>query len=141
MEREEVTTHFVTPKSIVLSIKVRRFTKRNRKQMSIGIIRNTRIIKRKFELTGFFLVVVVVSLGRRGLVAVIVDDLLDMPLLLLVLLLMTRARVSRFVVPWLIEDGLLLLIVDHHPLSLRIHLFGRLVPFVKRTVLIPIEST
>jgi hypothetical protein len=47
MEREEVTTHFVTPKSVVLSIKVRRFTKRNRKQMSIGIIRNTGIIKRK----------------------------------------------------------------------------------------------
>jgi hypothetical protein len=43
-----VTTHFVTPKSIVLSIKVWRFTKRNRKQMSIGIIRNTRIIKSKF---------------------------------------------------------------------------------------------
>jgi hypothetical protein len=45
MEREKVTTHFVTPKSVVLSIKVWRLTKRNRKQMSIGIIRNTRIIK------------------------------------------------------------------------------------------------
>jgi hypothetical protein len=45
MEREKVTMHFVTPKSIVLSIKVWRFTKRNRKQMCIGIIRNTRIIK------------------------------------------------------------------------------------------------
>jgi hypothetical protein len=45
MEREKVTTHFVTPKSVVLSIKVWRFTKRNRKQMGIGIIRNARIIK------------------------------------------------------------------------------------------------
>jgi hypothetical protein len=47
MEREKVTTHFVTPKSVVLSIKVWRFTKRNRKQMGIGIIQNTRIIKLK----------------------------------------------------------------------------------------------
>jgi hypothetical protein len=31
MKREKVTTHFVTPKSVVLSIKVWRFTKRNRK--------------------------------------------------------------------------------------------------------------
>jgi hypothetical protein len=45
MKREKVTTHFVTPKSVVLSIKVLRFTKRDRKQMGIGIIRNTRIIK------------------------------------------------------------------------------------------------
>jgi hypothetical protein len=29
MEREQVTTHFVTPKYVVLSIKVRRFTKWN----------------------------------------------------------------------------------------------------------------
>jgi hypothetical protein len=35
MEREQVTTHFVTPKSVVLSIKVRRFAKRNGKQMCI----------------------------------------------------------------------------------------------------------
>jgi hypothetical protein len=54
---------------------------------------------------------------------------------------MTRARVSGLVVPWLVEEGLLLLVVDHHPLSLRIHLFGRLVPYVKRTAPIPIEST
>src|SRR6187455_684932 len=47
MEREQVTMHFVTPKSVVLSIKVRRFTKWNGKQMSIGTLRNTRIIKRK----------------------------------------------------------------------------------------------
>jgi hypothetical protein len=80
-------------------------------------------------------------LGRRRLVAVIVDNLLDVPLLLPVLLLMTRARVSGLIVSLLVEDGLLLLIVDHHPLSLRIHLFGRLVPFVKRMALIPIEST
>jgi hypothetical protein len=45
MEREKATTHFMTLKSVVLSIKVWRFTKRNRKQMCIGIIRNTRIIK------------------------------------------------------------------------------------------------
>jgi hypothetical protein len=87
-----------------------------------------------------FLVVIVVSWGRR-LIAVVVDDLLDAPLLLPILLLVTRARVSGLVVPWLVEDGLLLLIVDHHPLSLRIHLFGRLVPYVKRMTLIPLEST
>ena len=67
--------------------------------------------------------------------------LLDTPLLLLVLLLVTRARVSGLIVSWLVEDGLLFLVVDHHPLSLRIHLFERLVPCVKRTALIPIEST
>ena len=71
--------------------------------------------------------IVVVSWGRRRLIALVVDDLLDAPLLLLVILLMTRARVSGLVVPWLVEDGLLI-VVDHHPLSLRIHLFGRLVP-------------
>jgi hypothetical protein len=47
MKRKKMTTHFVTPKSVVLSIKVWRFTKRNREQMGIRIIRNTRIIKRK----------------------------------------------------------------------------------------------
>jgi hypothetical protein len=40
----------------------------------------------------------------------------------------------------LIDEGLLL-IIDHNPLALRIHLFGRLVPFLKRTAPIPIEST
>jgi hypothetical protein len=35
MEREQVTTHFVTPKSVVLPIKVWRFAKRNGKQMCI----------------------------------------------------------------------------------------------------------
>jgi hypothetical protein len=35
MKREQVATHFVTPKSIVLSIKVWRFAKRNGKQMCI----------------------------------------------------------------------------------------------------------
>jgi hypothetical protein len=141
MKREQVATHFVTPKSVVLSIKVWRFTKRNGKQMSIGISRNTRIIKRKVSVDRFLFLVVVVSLGRRGLVTVVVDYLLDAPLLLPILLLVTRARVSGLIVLWFIEDGLLLLVVDHHPLSLRIHLFGRLVPFVKRTTLIPIEST
>jgi hypothetical protein len=142
MEREKVTTHFVTPKGIAFSIKVWMFTKRNGKQMSIGIIRNTRIIKRKVWVNWFlFLIVVVVSWGRRRLVAVVVDDLLNAPLLLPVLLLMAWARVSGLVVPRLVEDGLLLLIIDHHPLSLGIHLFGWLVPFEKRTALIPIEST
>jgi hypothetical protein len=47
MKREQVATHFMTPKSVVLSIKVWRFTKWNGKQMSIGILRNTRIIERK----------------------------------------------------------------------------------------------
>src|SRR5688500_2366758 len=142
MKREQMTTHFVTPKSIVLSIKVWRFTKWNGKQMSIGIMRNTRIIETKVRVNRFlFLLVFVVLLGRGRLIAVVVDYLLDPPLLLPVLLLLTRAGVSGFVVPRLVEDGLLLLIVDHHPLSLRIHLFGRLVPFVKRTAPIPIEST
>jgi hypothetical protein len=47
MEREQVATHFVTPKSVVLSIKVRGFTEGNGKKMSIGILQNTRIIKEK----------------------------------------------------------------------------------------------
>jgi hypothetical protein len=83
----------VTPKSIVLSIKVRGFTEGNGKQMSIGILRNTRVIKRKVRVNRLLflvVVVVVVLLGRRGLIAVIVvDDLLDAPFLLPVLLLMT----------------------------------------------------
>jgi hypothetical protein len=77
---------------------------------------------------------------KRG-VAVVVNDLLDAPLLLPVLLLMTRARVSGLVVSRLVVEGLLFLVVDHHPLSLRIYLFGRLVPYVKRMALIQIEST
>jgi hypothetical protein len=36
----------------------------------------------------------------------------------------TRACFSGIVISRLIEEGLLLLVVDHHPLSLRIHLFG-----------------
>jgi hypothetical protein len=43
---------------------------------------------------------------------------------------MTRARVQGLIISWLVDDGLLCLVVDHHPLSLRIHLFGRLVPRV-----------
>jgi hypothetical protein len=90
MEREQVTTHFVTPKFVVLSIKVRRFTKWNGKQMSIGTLRNTRIIERKVRVNRFlFLLVFVVLLGRGRLVAVVVDYLLDPPLLLTVLLLLT----------------------------------------------------
>jgi hypothetical protein len=133
MKREQMATHFVTPKSVVLSIKVWRFTKRNGKQMSIGILRNTRIIERKVRVNRFlFLLVFVVFLRRGGFVAVVVDNLLNAPLLLSILLLLTPAGVIGFVVPRLIEDGLFLIVVDHHPLSLRIHLFGRLVPFVKR---------
>jgi hypothetical protein len=127
----------VTPKSVVIFIKVRRFTKLNGKQMSIGTLRNTRIIEGKVRVNRLlFLLVFVVLLGRGRLVAVVVDYLLDLHLLLL-----TQAGVSGFVVSRLVEDGLLLLIVDHHPLSLRIHIFKRLVPFLKRTALIPIEST
>jgi hypothetical protein len=48
MEREQVATHFVTPKSVVLSIKVRGVTEGYGKQMSIGNLWNTRIIKGKF---------------------------------------------------------------------------------------------
>ncbi|OIF91110.1 hypothetical protein A7N06_19645 [Acinetobacter baumannii] len=87
MEREQVTTHFVSPKSVVLYIKVRRFAKRNGEQMSICTLRNTRVVKRKVRINRFPSLVVVV--GRRGFVAVVVDYLLDVPLLLPVLLLMT----------------------------------------------------
>jgi hypothetical protein len=142
MKREQVATHFVTPKSIVLSIKVWRLTKWNGKQMSIGIMRNTGIIERKVRVNRFLFLLVFIVLLRRGrFVAVVLDNLLDAPLLLSILLLLTRAGVIGFVIPWLVEDGLLLIVVDHHPLSLRIHLFGRLVPLVKRTAPIPIEST
>jgi hypothetical protein len=78
---------------------------------------------------------------KKKIRRVVVDDLLDAPLLLPILLLVTRARVSGLVISWLVEDGFLFLIVDHHPLSLRIHFFGRLVPYVKRTAPIPIENT
>jgi hypothetical protein len=114
--------------------------------MSIGTLWNTRVIKRKVQIDRFLflvVVVVVVLLGRRGLVAVVVvDDLLDAPCLLLpIFSFVARARVGRFVIFRLVDEGLLLLIIDHNPLALRIHLFGRLVPFLKRTALIPIEST
>jgi hypothetical protein len=80
-------------------------------------------------------VVVIVLLGRGRFVAVVVDYLLDTPcfLLLPVFSFVARARVSRLVIFWINDEGLLLLIIDHHPLALRIHLFGRLVPYVKRT--------
>jgi hypothetical protein len=109
--------------------------------MSVGVKRNTRIIKRKVLVNRFLFLVVVVFWGRRRLVAVIVDDLLDAPLLLPVSFLMTRARVRGLIICWLVDDRLLCLVIDHHPLSLRIHLFGRLVHCVNRTALIPIEST
>jgi hypothetical protein len=44
---------------------------------------------------------------------------------------MTRAGVGRLVIFGLVDEGLLLLIVDHYPLALRIHLFGRLVPLLE----------
>ena len=81
MERELVTTHFVTPKSVVLSIKVRGFAKWNGEQMSICTLRNTRVVKRKVRINRFpslVVIVVVVLLGRSGLIAVVVvDNLLD----------------------------------------------------------------
>jgi hypothetical protein len=87
MKREQVATHIVTPKSVVLSIKVWRFTKWNGKQMSIGIMRNTRIIKRKVRVNRFLFLLVFVVLLRRGrFVAVVVDNLPDAPLLLSILL-------------------------------------------------------
>jgi hypothetical protein len=52
-----MTTHFVTPPRIILPIKVRRLAKRYRKEMSIVIVRNVRVIKRCFGiicLTVFF---------------------------------------------------------------------------------------
>jgi hypothetical protein len=100
--------------------------------MSICTLRNTRVIKRKVRIDRFlFLVVIVVLLGRGRFVAVVVDYLLDAPCLLLlpVSSFVARARVRRLVIFRLIEDRLLLIVVDHHPLSLRIHLFGRLVPY------------
>jgi hypothetical protein len=105
--------------------------------MSIGTLRNTRVIKREVRVNRllFLVVVVVILLGRRGLVAVVVvDDLLDVPLLLLLSIFsfVTRARVGRLVIFRLVDEGLLLLIIDHNPLALRIHLFRRLVPFLKR---------
>ena len=114
--------------------------------MSICTLRNTRVIKRKVRIDRFLslvFVVVVVLLGGSRLIAVVVDDLLDASCLLLLPIFasVARARVVGLVIPWLVDEGLLLLIVDHDSLPLRIHLFGRLVPFLKRTALIPIEST
>src|SRR6187455_1601246 len=110
-------------------------------------MRNTRVIERKVRINRLSFVVVVaiaVLFGRSGLIAVVVvDDLLDVSCLLLlpIFAFVARARVSRLVIFGLVEEGLLLLIIDHNPLALRIHLFGRLVPFLKRTTPIPIEST
>src|SRR5688572_31945612 len=112
--------------------------------MSISTLRNTRVIKRKVRIDRFlFLVVVVVLLGGGRFVAVVVDNFLDAPCLLLppIFSFVARARVVGLVIPWLVDEGLLFLVVDHNPLAFRIHLFGRLVPFLKRTALIPIEST
>jgi hypothetical protein len=43
-----MTTHFVTPPRIILPIKVMRLAKMYRKEMSIVIVRNVRVIKRRF---------------------------------------------------------------------------------------------
>src|SRR5699024_2633213 len=111
--------------------------------MSIRAVRNARIIKRKVLVNRLLFVVVVVLVGRSRLVAVVVDDLLDTSCLLLLPIFtsVARARVVGFVIFWLVDEGLLFLVIDHDSLPLRIHLFGRLVPFLKRTTLIPIEST
>jgi hypothetical protein len=86
--------------------------------MSIGIKRNTRIIKRKIRINRFlFLVVFVVSWGRRRLVVVVVDDLLNAPLLLPISFLMTRARVRGLIISWLVDDGLLSLTTIPFPLG------------------------
>src|SRR5688572_13034531 len=102
--------------------------------MSISTLRNTRVIKRKVRIDRFLslvFVVVVVLLGGSRLIAVVVDDLLDASCLLLLLPIfasVARARVVGLVIIWLVDEGLLFLVVDHHPLAFRIHLFGRLVP-------------
>jgi hypothetical protein len=102
-----VTTHFVAPKSVVLSIKVRRFAKWNGEQMSICTLRNTRVVKRKVRINRFpslVVVVVVVLLGRSGLIAiVVVDDLLDASCLLLlpIFAFVARARVGSVGGLWL----------------------------------------
>src|SRR5690348_13337241 len=92
-----------------------------------------RVIKRKVRINRFsslVVVVVLVLLGRSRLVAVVVDDLLDAPGLLLPSFLpsLARAGVGRLIVLRLVDEGFLLFVVDHYTLPLRIHLFGRLVP-------------
>src|SRR5688572_30105579 len=110
MEREQVTTHFVAPKSVVLSIKVRRFAMWNGEQMSICTLRNTRVVKRKVRINRFpslVVVVVVVLLGRSGLIAVVVvDDLLDASCLFLlpIFAFVARARVGRLVILGLVDE-------------------------------------
>src|SRR5688572_24072211 len=97
-------------------------------------MRNTRVIERKVRINSLsfvVVVVVVVLLGRSGLIAVVVvDNLLDASCLLLlpIFAFVARAHVGRLVILGLVDEGLLLLIIDHNPLALRIHLFGRLVP-------------
>ena len=89
--------------------------------MSICILRNTRVIKRKVRINRFSLfVVVVVLLGRRGLIAVVVDDLLDASCLLLLPIFasVARARVGRLVILRLVDEGLLLLVVYTIPFPL-----------------------
>jgi hypothetical protein len=84
--------------------------------MSISILRNTRVIKRKVRIDRFLslvFVVVVVLLGGSTLIVVVVDDLLDASCLLLLPIFasMARARVVGLVVPWLVDEGLLLIVV------------------------------
>jgi hypothetical protein len=101
--------------------------------MSICIIRDARIIKRVILINRFLfrwrVFVVVIPWWRREGIAVIVDDLLYAPLLLPIPFLVTRAWVNGLVAFWLIDvEALLLFVVNHHALTFRIHLFGRLVP-------------
>jgi hypothetical protein len=89
--------------------------------MSICTLRNTRVIKRKVRIDRFlFLVAVVILLGRGRFVAVVVDDLLDAPCLLLlpVFALVARARVGRLVILRLVEDRLLLVLLTTIPFPL-----------------------
>jgi hypothetical protein len=83
----------MAPSRIVLLIEVRRLAKKNIKQMGIGIVKDTRIIKRYFGVVLFNRLFLG---GRRGIiivrrgegVTIVVDDLLDaLPSFALLLLL------------------------------------------------------
>jgi hypothetical protein len=125
----------MSPQRIILPIEVMRLAKMNINQMSIWIVRNARVIKRRFGIVvfnGLFLWrrFVVVLVWRRGRsIAIIVDDLLDALLLLPVFLLVVWARVDRLVSLGLIVDRFLL--VGHLALPFSVvasHHFGLLNP-------------
>ena len=72
----------MAPSRMVLLIEVRRLAKRNIKKMGIGIVKNTRIIKRYFGVVLFNRLFLggrigIVIVRRGGGVTVVVDDLLD----------------------------------------------------------------